>query len=276
MTPLEQQQQALLQALFLPLKTQLSQSPHVRDFERARGMKVYQANAHHLAEHGLRSAFPVVAQLLGDESFAQMARAFWHAHPPDRGDIGQWGHKLDQFLAASEQLAEEPYLSDVARLEWVMHVNERAADAMVVLPSFELLTQHEPNALHLHCCRTMTVLRSRWPIVSIVLAHRVGSPTLVEAGQRLRTGQGEIALAWRDGMLSKVRELQPDEATFLERLWLGNSLDEALEHAGELDLLAWLPMAVQTQLVLKAVLAGDVSGDVDGDVNGDRTAQNSS
>ena len=80
------QQQALLNALFdwpRPDATQFI-AAYARQ-SCARGLKVYQANGHLLAERALQAAYPVVAQLLGGESFADLARAVWHAHPPLRG-----------------------------------------------------------------------------------------------------------------------------------------------------------------------------------------------
>src|SRR5690242_17624053 len=94
-----------------------------------RGMQAYQANAGASAERALAASFPTVQALMGEESFAAMARAFWHANPPLRGDLAWFGEALPAFIADSEQLADVPYLSDVARLDWLLALAERAADA---------------------------------------------------------------------------------------------------------------------------------------------------
>ena len=94
----------------------------------ARGLQAYRANAGALAERALTAAFPTVAQLVGEESFAALARALWFAQPPQRGDIGSWGEGLADFIAAAPQLADEPYLADVARLDWAVHSAEQAAE----------------------------------------------------------------------------------------------------------------------------------------------------
>jgi hypothetical protein len=93
-----------------------------------RGLQAYRANAGALAERALAAAYPDRAQLLGDESFAGMARAYWHHHAPVLGDVARWGAELPAFIAAAEQLAEEPYLADVARLDWAVHMAQSAAD----------------------------------------------------------------------------------------------------------------------------------------------------
>ena len=158
----------------------------------ARGLKAYKANGHALAHSALLSAYPVVAQLVGEDSFADLARAFWHAQPPTRGDIAQWGSDLAVFLETSAQLQDEPYLPDVARVEWALHQCAGAPDAEGDLASLALLTSHAPECLQLRMAPGCFVVRSAWPIASIVGAHIDGSPTLQEAGAQLRRGEARL------------------------------------------------------------------------------------
>ena len=194
MNPLARQQQALLKALFgVPQNASKLIAPHVHG-AWARGLKFYQSNGHALAERSLRAAYPVLAQLLGEESFEALACALWHARPPERGDVGLWGEALPVFVAASVQLADEPYMADVARVEWALHRAAGAADAEPELATLALMTAHEPAQLALRLAPGTVVVASAYPVASIAMAHLEGSPTLEEAGQRLRAGQSEAAL----------------------------------------------------------------------------------
>jgi len=121
-----------------------------------RGLAAYRTNANALAERALQAAFPVVAELIGFESFALMARQFWHRHPPERGDLAWWGAALPDFLAHDPQLADVPYLADVARVEWALHRIASAADAPVQPASFELLNQQDPDTVTLQLPPTAT------------------------------------------------------------------------------------------------------------------------
>ncbi|APW45233.1 putative DNA-binding domain-containing protein [Rhodoferax antarcticus] len=95
MNRLAAQQQALLASLFdWPPDVAINNLASYADSTWARGLKVYQANGHALAQRALQAAYPVLAQLLGSESFAALAQDFWHQQPPQRGDIGQWGEAL--------------------------------------------------------------------------------------------------------------------------------------------------------------------------------------
>ncbi|WP_326540770.1 HvfC/BufC family peptide modification chaperone, partial [Pseudorhodoferax sp.] len=99
MNVLAQQQQALLGTLLaLPGSAQavdaLAALRNRVHSPWARGLAAYQANGHDLAERALRAAYPVVAALVGGDSFATMACELWHRHPPVRGDLACWGDAL--------------------------------------------------------------------------------------------------------------------------------------------------------------------------------------
>ncbi len=255
MSPLARQQQALLALLFdWPNDdAQLSIASYA-DATWARGQKVYQANGHALACSALRTAYPVLVQLLGDESFDALARALWHAHPPLRGDAAQWGSTLTDWVRTSDQLACEPYLADVAALEWALHRAASAADGLSDPASFALLTTHDPADLLLVLAPASACLCSAWPVVSIVKAHLHPTPDLTQVSQLLRDGIEQEALVWRSGLRPLVREAHRGETTFVTELLAGQTLGSALDQATDLDISAWLPMAVQTGLLLGARL----------------------
>ena len=254
MSTLAVQQQALLEALLAwPAESAMQKIATYATDPRARGLKAYQANGHALAERALRAAYPVVAQLLGDESFADLARALWHAQPPVRGDIACWGDALGAFVQASVQLQDEPYLADVARAEWALHQCAGAPDQPSDLTTLALLTTHDPAQLCLVLAPGCTVVRSAWPIASILGAHLGASPSLEEAGAQLRAGLAQDAVVWRAGLRPRVRLTLAGEAGVLQALLAGDSLAQALETpagASTLDFGQWLPMAVQSGLVL--------------------------
>lgn len=251
MTPLAVQQQALVDALFAwPASSAIENIAACAIDPWARGLKAYQSNGHALAERALQAAYPVVAQLLGGESFADLARALWHAHPPVHGDVALWGGKLSGFLAASADLQDEPYLEDVAALEWALHCSATAADAVADLPSLALLTTEDPAELALCLAPGSAALPSVWPVVSIVEAHRTHAMEMVEVGALVRQRVGQSAVVWRAGFKPSVRQALVGEAPLLMALLANQTLGDALDGAADLDFAAWLPQAVQTGLVL--------------------------
>ncbi len=244
---LAQEQSRLLQAVA---------GQYSSDFN-PRGLQVYQANRAVLAERTLASTYPVVAQLMGLESFEPMARHFWQQHPPQRGDMGQWGEALPEFLAAAPQLADEPFLADVARLEWALHRAASAPDAVLDAASFARLAGEVGEPVGLALSPGTFALASAYPVASIINAHLLGQPTLDEAAALLREGQGECALAWRQGLKPKVRAIDSAEYHLINALKNGATLETALDHASKtgpaFDLNGWLGQAVQTGLITGAI-----------------------
>ena len=151
-----------------------------------RGLRAYRINAAASAERALATAFPTVAALIGAESFAALARDLWRQRPPERGDLGEWGAALPDFIAESPSLSSEPYLADSARLDWLVHLASRAADAPDALPSLDALATIAPEALKLGLRPGTGVLASAWPVVSIWLAHQAGNMKRATAATGLR------------------------------------------------------------------------------------------
>lgn len=212
-----------------------------------RGLQAYRANARALAERALAAAYPTLQQLLGPESFAALAAAFWHAHPPTQGDIAQWGADLAGFVAADAQLAAEPYLGDVAQLEWAVHVAHGAADGAPQPKGLELLAAQDPGHVWLLPQPGTAVVPSVHPLVSIWRAHRPH-----EASQPVRfaavraafsAGRAEPALVWRSGWQVRVATLTPAETVFTQAVLQAQTLAAALTAAdacGGFDFEHWL------------------------------------
>ena len=220
---------------------------------RLAGLRAYRSNGLALAERALAGCYPTVVELLSAESFAALARAFWMRHPPTDGDIALFGEPLADFVAQDVQLASEPYLADVARLEWAVHRCGFAADAPVLVTGLERLGGEDaPN-----CSLTLrpgTVLcSSDWPIASIWLAHRRSDADRLDAiAQALTQAQAESALVVRDGWRVVVEVLEHADARFTDAVLRGRPLADALIQAGDaFDFQAWLIRALQQQWLVE-------------------------
>ncbi len=200
-----------------------------------RGWQAYVANAHSSAERALAGCFPTVQQLMGEESFAAMARAFWHDSPPQRGDLAWLGEGLAGFIQRSQQLAAEPYLADVAQLEWLLNRCEAAADAQADLTTLALLAELDPQVLRLQLAPGAALIASSHPIVSIWHAHHQPldpENPFAAVREAFALGLGEHALVWRQGWRARVQAVDSATAAFLSAVLAGQSLAQALDAAG--------------------------------------------
>jgi hypothetical protein len=220
----------------------------------SRGMLAYRANAHASAERALLAAYPVVAQLLGEASFNQLARALWHQQPPQHGDLAQWGDALPAFVVQDRQLADTPYVADVAHVEWALHRCASALDAAPDHASLSLLTTHDPAALHLRLAPGAQCLTSAYPVGTLVLAH-TGGARLADAATLLRQRRAEQVLVWRQGYAPRLRVLAKTEQALTAALCQGQSLGQALHTLpANFDFSAWLVTAVHSGFLLGAEL----------------------
>jgi hypothetical protein len=201
----------------------------------ARVLGAYRGNAGALAERTLAAAFPTLAALVGEEGFAALARDFWHQQAPLRGDLGEWGAALPEFIAASAQLASEPYLADCARLDWHVHQALRAADAPQTPLDLDLLAAREPARIVLQLAAGAALFESAWPVVTIWHAHHQDADTperFAAARAALAEHRGECAFVCRQGYAARVHRLDLADAAFTAALLAHRPLADALDAAG--------------------------------------------
>lgn len=217
------------------------------------GVAAYRGNAAAVAARALAATFPTLAELLGDESLQALARDVWRHHPPARGDLAQWGDALPAFLAASAQLADEPCLADVARLEWQVHAAAQAADAPDAAPGLQALAGTDPARLRLRLAPGTALVASHWPVASIWLAHRRppdDAARFAAVRDAFAAGRGETALVARDGLRVRVSALAAPEAAFVQALLQERALADALDTAGTAFAFdRWLADALASRLL---------------------------
>ncbi|MEO6278130.1 DNA-binding domain-containing protein [Roseateles sp.] len=184
-----------------------------------RGLAAYRTNLRALSAQALAVPFARLREALGEDEFASLAWTFWRAHPPERGDLAQWGGALENFLI--ERAGEASGLPDLARLDWASHRAERAANAELDAPSLALLGTTPPEQL--------------W------LQLRPGVALIVQSDGPM--------LVWREGWAARSQALSPGEAAFMRALLGEVNLADALvkgsgAHA-DFDFSTWLQAALQ-------------------------------
>jgi uncharacterized protein (UPF0276 family) len=136
---------------------------------------VYRNNCVVAVLSALKEQFPSVALLVGDEAFADLARAYADKHPPRSPVLGQYGDTFPGFVAEyldDCDIRALPYLPDVARLDWARIKALRAEEA-TPCPSSRL-SQLNPDALAATIVRihpSLSLVSSDWPILALSRAH---------------------------------------------------------------------------------------------------------
>jgi Putative DNA-binding domain len=127
----------------------------------------------HGAVEALRSNYPVVAQMVGDEMFEGIAVEYSSANPPRSPVMALYGAALADWLRRQEWVADLPYLPDVATVERLHVECLMAADAEPLVAAG--VSELRDVRLTLH-----PTIRFKWlqtPSMSIWLAHQHSAPS---------------------------------------------------------------------------------------------------
>lgn len=205
-----------------------------RQADALAGLRAYRANAQAIAQRALAAAYPVLAQLLGEEAMAALARDLWQAHPPSRGDLAWFGAELPGWLAGIDDFADMPWLADVARLEWAVHAASGAAGAAPAELQLHLLAHADLDRLRVGFAAASELVESDWPVLTLWRAHQGPEgavPDLRDAREALAARRGEATWVWRRGLRVELAGLDVAEAAFNTALRAGQPLGPALDQA---------------------------------------------
>ncbi len=133
-----------------------------------RRFAVYRNNVIVGLTNALRSAFPVVERIVGEQFFEAMARTYALAEPPHSPVLMDYGTTFADFIAGFEPASSLPYLADVARIERAWREAYHAADAVpLTAEDFAAVGADEIAGLVLELHPSLRLLTSRFPAQTI-------------------------------------------------------------------------------------------------------------
>jgi hypothetical protein len=132
---------------------------------RTQDFAVYRNTSARGAVEALRAAYPTVDLLVGEEMFTQVALDYRRTQPPAGPVLSEYGSDFGAFLARQPWTCELPYLSDVARIDWLWLESFLAQDAAALPQSFTGETR-----IVLHPATRFSWLAT--PAMTIWQAHR--------------------------------------------------------------------------------------------------------
>jgi len=199
-----------------------------------RRLNVYRNNVFASLGAALAAVYPVVARLVGDGYFRQLARGYVVRHPSRSGNLQEFGAHLPAYLRKQATLVPLPYLADVAALEWACHeVYDEADEAAFDAASLAELDSHAQTRLRLHLQLATRFVASPFPVLAIWQANQAASGGDV-APVSLDAGAVRILVGRRDFEV-EFRVLGVAEDGFLRALAEGRTLATALRTALEND-----------------------------------------
>ncbi|MEK8033422.1 DNA-binding domain-containing protein [Ideonella sp. DXS29W] len=208
---LRQQQRAFAELL-------LAESPDAHTgLLRAPIDRVARVDAYHHAYRArlidaLRSNTPILHRVLGDEDFARLTLDYLADEPSRQPSIRWFGHRLSAWLATHPDALPHPALADLAAMEWALGCSFDAADDLPL--RFDDLVALPPAAwpeARFSGHPSVHVLRLQWAVEPIWQALTHDEDATTAEPEAL----DHSLLIWRQGLETRWRSLQADEADAL-------------------------------------------------------------
>lgn len=186
---------------------------------------VYRNNVAVSLTDALRTGFPILRKLLGEQNFDALAGLHLRAHPPETPLMMHYGQAMPEFLEGFAPLAHLGYLPDIARLELALRRAYHAADATPIkADSLGRISPERLTSARLQLAPAVQVLRSAWPIHDIWLLN-----TRNDAQKPRAVAQDVVVL--RPGFDPAPHLLAPGAATWITAIRSGATLGAAQDAA---------------------------------------------
>lgn len=155
-------------------------------------LRIYQRTVSANYTESLRSSFPVIARLVGEDYFRDAAQLLQMTHPSQSGDLANVGADFPEFLLDRHHSDRFRYLADVARLEWLCQKSLLAAEhAPLDLVRLAAEVPAYYGELHFVLHPAVNLFESPYPCLKIWQSHVEES---VEDG-RLDLDSGGVCVA---------------------------------------------------------------------------------
>ncbi len=179
----------------------------------------------------LATRYPVTEKLLGVDTFADLARAFLAHDRPPTALLLDWGEALPDFVETLDDLADWPFLADVARLEVAWTRAHHAAEADPIdLAEVARLAPEELAGARIALHPSAALLASPHPVASLWASQQDGEDPDVEIDWT-----PEAALVVRPRADVRVHRLTPAAHAFVATLAADGDVTDAALAAGEND-----------------------------------------
>ncbi len=178
----------------------------------------------------LRSNFPIVVKLLGNDFFNAMAFEYITNNPPKSPLLFTYGEDFSNFIGEFQPAATIPYLADVAHLEhnWRMAYHAAEEPCADVAKLQDVAPEHQMNLVFkIH--PSAVILKSGWPIYSIWQGHESGDMSIVDLEK------SENIVICRPNADVLMAQLDHSACAFFRHIINGKTLGDAYAKAAELD-----------------------------------------
>lgn len=190
-------------------------------------VRIYRNSGTCIHGDALRTTYPAVLALTGEDFFESAAIQYRRSHPSASGNLQGFGSEFAAFLESLPGAQQLAYLADVARLEWLRQEVALAADITPIYATgLQEFYRSPRGALCLELDPSVRLFASRHAVLTL------WRYAMTADGERLQLpGEGEQIMLWRSG--AEVAMAIVDAASFacIAALLQGASIDVAHDEA---------------------------------------------
>jgi len=184
------------------------------------GFEAYRNNWRAGLSSALTDFYPSIKNLVGDECFGVLGLSFAEENPATVADLNQYGEEFSYFVG--KELAELPYILDIARVDWYWHrIFYCKDDPAMDLNELEGLLELDPNKIVFKSSNSLRLLKSDFPILKIWEFAQAESSEDSE-GVDLDEG-GSSVVIWRKGFERRIEVIDTQCEIFLREILQGHS-----------------------------------------------------
>lgn len=194
-------------------------------FDAAERLNIYRNNFLIGLGEALKANFPVTLQLLGGDFFEQAARHFVLDHPPQGPCLFEYGEAFPDYLRDLRQLADMPYVAEMARFEFARVAAYNApAERCLSTGTLARLSPEQLDMLPIRLSPHAQIVSAAAPLLDLWKAHQKPEPDLSDIDMRPRP---HALLICRPDRLLVVQEVDASAARFLSAAQAETSLGHA-------------------------------------------------
>jgi hypothetical protein len=160
----------------------------------------------------LRTNFPVLHRVLGDDAFAELAQDYLAERPSRRPSIRWFGDGLVDHLRRHPDRVSHPALVDLARMEWALGLSFDSADAPVLrVDDLTAVAPEQWAALVFSAHPSVSLLDLAWRVEALWRTLTLDPQAEADAP----TPSAHALLVWRQGGETRWRSVPDDEVALL-------------------------------------------------------------
>jgi len=261
LSTLEQHVSVLTHALAGQAQDERSIIPAIKKSSRIspqRALEIYRNNTRGTRINALEVIYPACRNILGDDIFRSIARAYVNADAVGASDLNRYGkafsQHMDSILDTGRLPEEYSYLADLARLEFMLHAAYYADPEPEF--DFELFEQCVLNGeqINFQLSPSLGLLDSPYPIHEIWLHNRPDVNKRQHSHEIRAITDTQYLLVYRDRYIPVVVSVKAHEYQLLEAFANKHSLQDVVEHI-DCDIDVMLPGMIANKWIT-GIIAG--------------------